>query len=87
MTKLLYIFIYTYILQKYTIPASVSDVSKTHKIVKIIDSEQFRANIAEEKHNKLERGHCMENIYIKPNINERDELQVCIIKIKIKKKK
>jgi len=29
----------------------------------------------------------MENIYIKPNINERDELQVCIIKIKIKKKK
>jgi len=61
--------------KKYTIPASVSDVSKTHKIVKIIDSEQFRANIAEEKHNKLERGHCMENIYIKPNINERDELQ------------
>ncbi|ORY40889.1 phosphatidylinositol 3-kinase [Neocallimastix californiae] len=60
--------------KKYTIPTSVSFVSKTHQIVKIVDSESFRKNLVEEKHRKLVRGHCL-NIDIKPNANIRDELQ------------
>jgi len=60
--------------KKYSIPPSVSFISKTHNIVKIVDPESFRENLVEEKHRKLVRGHCL-NIDIKPNAKIRDELQ------------